>query len=98
MALSTAEGLAEEQRLFYVATTRARDRLTIYSPMRLPVHPTSLHSRHVLAKPSRFLTDKVLKAMELTLSPGVQAPASAGASGGAVAPTVAVPDLGELFG
>lgn len=100
MALSTAEGLAEEQRLFYVATTRARDTLTIYSPMRLPVHPTSLGSRHVLAKPSRFLTDSVLNAMDSTLSPGVQAPVSTGASGqaGRVAPTVAVPDLGDLFG
>jgi DNA helicase-2/ATP-dependent DNA helicase PcrA len=32
MALSTPAGLAEEQRLFYVAATRARDELSIYTP------------------------------------------------------------------
>lgn len=36
LALSTEDGLEEEQRLFYVTITRARDDLTIYSPQRLP--------------------------------------------------------------
>lgn len=57
MALSTDDGLEEEQRLFYVAITRARDTLTIYTPARMPTHPTSFGARHVMAKPSRFLTD-----------------------------------------
>jgi DNA helicase-2/ATP-dependent DNA helicase PcrA len=56
MALSTDDGLAEEQRLFYVAVTRARDTLTIYAPQRMPTHPTGYGARQVLAKPSRFLT------------------------------------------
>ena len=33
MALGTAEGLAEERRLFYVAVTRARDQLYLYAPL-----------------------------------------------------------------
>lgn len=56
MALTSRAGLEEEQRLFYVALTRARDHLHLYVPSRLPTHPTSLHARHVLTKPSRFLT------------------------------------------
>ena len=35
MALSTPAGLAEEQRLFYVAVTRARDHLFLYAPLRM---------------------------------------------------------------
>lgn len=59
MALSDEAGLQEEHRLFYVALTRARDGLHIYSPSRLPTHPTSFNARHVATKPSRFLTDAV---------------------------------------
>jgi len=100
MALSRAEGLAEEQRLFYVAVTRARDHLRIYTPMRLPVHPTSMSSRHVLCKPSRFLTEAALRVMDPTVSRGVLAspvPQEADRPT-AGAPLVAVPDLGGLFG
>ncbi|GAB3293622.1 UvrD-helicase domain-containing protein [Epidermidibacterium keratini] len=57
MALSDEAGLQEEHRLFYVALTRARDELYLYSPARLPTHPTSFNARHVATKPSRFLTD-----------------------------------------
>jgi DNA helicase-2/ATP-dependent DNA helicase PcrA len=64
MALNTDEGLEEEQRLFYVAITRARDTLTIYTPARMPTHPTSFGARHVMAKPSRFLTDEVCAFVE----------------------------------
>ena len=38
MALGTAAGLAEEQRLFYVAVTRARDQLYLYAPLRMHHH------------------------------------------------------------
>jgi len=41
MALGSAAGLAEERRLFYVATTRARDRLTLYTPLRMPYNRRS---------------------------------------------------------
>lgn len=57
MALTSAAGLAEEARLFYVAVTRARDDLRVYLPTRLPTHPRSFTARMVLTKPSRFLTD-----------------------------------------
>ena len=96
--MSTAEGLEEEQRLFYVAATRARDSLRIYTPLRLPVHPTSLSSRHVLTKPSRFLDGSALATMDSTVSAGLRdtAPGPVG-TGPAAAPTVALPDLGALF-
>lgn len=64
MALTSEAGLAEEQRLFYVALTRARDTLSVYSPARLPTHPTSLHARHVNAKPSRFLDEETTAHMD----------------------------------
>lgn len=40
-ALSSPAGLAEEERLFYVALTRARDALDVYMPSQLPTHPTA---------------------------------------------------------
>ena len=100
MALSTAEGVEEEQRLFYVAATRARDSLRIYTPLRLPVHPTSLSSRHVLTKPSRFLTGPALATMDSAVSAGLRntAPGPGRPAGSPAAPlTVALPDLGALF-
>jgi DNA helicase II / ATP-dependent DNA helicase PcrA len=63
LALSTDDGLDEEQRLFYVAVTRARDVLSIYIPQRMPTN-TGYGARHVLAKPSRFLTDQARAATE----------------------------------
>ena len=100
MALTSKEGLEEEQRLFYVAATRARDSLRIYSPMRLPVHPTSMSSRHVLAKPSRFLTEQAVAVMDQVSSTGLLAAPVATSAGATrpVAPSVAVPSLDALFG
>ena len=65
MALSSAAGLAEERRLFYVATTRARDRLTLYTPLRMPYHRRARNDRHCLAPASRFLDDEVLSALDV---------------------------------
>ncbi|NHB85586.1 ATP-dependent helicase [Tessaracoccus sp. HDW20] len=101
MALTSAEGLAEEQRLFYVATTRARESLRVYTPMRLPVHPTSMGSRHVLCKPSRFLTGAALQVMDQVASAAVLAqpvPPTGTLPRPPAAPLIAVPDLGGLFG
>jgi DNA helicase-2/ATP-dependent DNA helicase PcrA len=65
MALSSAAGLAEERRLFYVATTRARDRLTLYTPLRMPYNRRSRNDRHGLAPASRFLEGEVLSALDI---------------------------------
>lgn len=76
MALTDDAGLQEEQRLFYVALTRAKNTLAIYVPARLPTHPTSFSARHILTKPSRFLTDEACAAMNVieTVSPGTHRP------------------------
>jgi DNA helicase II / ATP-dependent DNA helicase PcrA len=55
MALSTPAGLAEEQRLFYVAVTRARDHLFLYAPLRMHQYRTARSDRHSYAPLSRFL-------------------------------------------
>ena len=65
MALGSGAELAEERRLFYVATTRARDRLTLYTPLRMPIHPRSRNDRHCLAPASRFLENDVLSALDI---------------------------------
>ncbi len=57
MALRSSEGLAEERRLFYVALTRARDELLLYSPLRMPHHRRGRDDRHSFAPASRFLDD-----------------------------------------
>jgi DNA helicase II / ATP-dependent DNA helicase PcrA len=66
MALSTAAGLEEEQRLFYVAVTRARDRLFLYAPLRLHHHRRGADDRHSYAQLSRFLDAAALAHCELT--------------------------------
>ena len=99
MALRTDDGLAEEQRLFYVAVTRARDTLTIYTPQRLPTHPTSYQARHVLAKPSRFLSAAAVARVWTgsNPSPGPTRTPASGVGSGAGAARVAIPTLQELF-
>jgi DNA helicase II / ATP-dependent DNA helicase PcrA len=55
MALATPAGLAEEQRLFYVAVTRARDQLYLYAPLRMHHHRMARDDRHSYAQLTRFL-------------------------------------------
>ncbi len=69
MALSTSTGLVEEQRLFYVAATRARDELAIYTPLRMPHHRRALDDRHSLALQSRFLDAEALATLEVVEEP-----------------------------
>ncbi len=64
MALSTPAGLAEEQRLFYVAVTRARDQLFLYAPLRMHHHRRSASDRHGYGQLTRFLTPAALEACE----------------------------------
>src|SRR5579859_421430 len=66
MALSTPDGLAEERRLFYVAVTRARDRLYLYFPMRMHHHRLAGDDRHGYGQLTRFLDRKALATCEST--------------------------------
>jgi DNA helicase-2/ATP-dependent DNA helicase PcrA len=65
MALSTPAGLEEEQRLFYVAVTRARDRLYLYAPLRMHHHRTVRDDRHSYAQLTRFLGASALAQCEI---------------------------------
>ena len=59
MALSTAKGLEEERRLFYVAMTRPRRALHVYVPLRYHHHPRAHDDAHSWSQPSRFLSGDV---------------------------------------
>ena len=69
MALSTADGLEEERRLFYVAVTRARDELYLYVPLRMPYHRRGRDDRHGFAMQSRFLEEEVISALDVVEQP-----------------------------
>lgn len=96
MALTSQEGLEEEKRLFYVGLTRARDSLQVYVPQRLPTHPTAFRARHVLAKPSRFLTPQARAVMDVEALPDAAAPGRARRPG-AGQRRVEVPVVDDLF-
>jgi DNA helicase-2/ATP-dependent DNA helicase PcrA len=64
MALGSPGGLAEEQRLFYVAVTRARDHLYLYAPMRLHHHRLASDDRHGYGQLTRFLGPDALAVCE----------------------------------
>jgi DNA helicase-2/ATP-dependent DNA helicase PcrA len=59
MALSSKDGLEEERRLFYVATTRPRRSLIVYVPQRYYHRPRARDDAHGYGKPSRFLDERV---------------------------------------
>jgi DNA helicase-2/ATP-dependent DNA helicase PcrA len=65
MALRSSDGLEEEQRLLYVALTRARDELLLYCPLRMPHHRRAGDDRHSFAQQSRWLTDEVLALLDV---------------------------------
>jgi DNA helicase-2/ATP-dependent DNA helicase PcrA len=65
MALTTPAGLAEEQRLFYVAVTRARDRLYLYAPLRMHHHRMAADDRHSYGQLTRFLGPAALAECEV---------------------------------
>ncbi|HLN05696.1 MAG TPA: ATP-dependent helicase [Acidimicrobiales bacterium] len=93
MALTSGAGLAEERRLFYVATTRARDRLTLYTPLRMPHHRRSRDDRHSLAPASRFLEETVLSALDIQ----EQTPPRPRAARTASVPSTITVDLDHLW-
>ena len=69
MALGTPDGLEEERRLLYVAVTRARDELYLYTPLRMPYHRRGSDDRHGLAPQSRFLDQAVMPALAVVEQP-----------------------------
>ena len=96
MALTSPAGLEEERRLFYVAVTRARDELNLYTPLRLPHHRRGRDDRHGYAPTSRFLDAAALAALdmhELASRPRAAGPAS----GPAPTTTPVTVDLGSLW-
>ena len=93
MALSTNAGLIDEQRLFYVAVTRAADELTLYAPLRMPHHRHARDDRHSYAPVTRFLDDEAQRLLQIEEStPMRSSPASAPVVG-----RVALPTLDELW-
>ncbi len=93
MALHEDDGLEEEQRLFYVALTRARDRLSIYVPLRMHVQAGTHHDRHVYAQTSRFLTTEALAMLDTEDDVIGQPPKRAPSE----LPKIALPTLDILF-
>jgi len=68
MALGEPGGLAEEHRLFYVAVTRARDRLCLYAPQRLHYHRRGRDDRHGFGQLTRFLDAGALAACDSVIA------------------------------
>ncbi len=92
MALASDGGLLEEQRLFYVAATRAKDELAIYTPLRLPHRRRGLDDGHSFAAQSRFLSEEAVAVMDEVEVPRAQTPQLAARAG-----RIALPDLTDLF-
>jgi DNA helicase II / ATP-dependent DNA helicase PcrA len=93
MALSSDNGLAEEQRLFYVAATRAKDELSIYTPLRMPHHRWAHDDKHSYAPASRFLDEAALAVMEVCET----GPARRTAEPVLASARVALPTMDELW-
>jgi len=64
MATGSEAEIEEERRLFYVAMTRARRVLYVYTPVRYYVSPSFADSRYGMGLPSRFLTPEVVECFE----------------------------------
>ena len=83
-ATGKPELIEEERRLLYVAMTRAQNDLVLLAPLRFPVTSQSRQSdAHVYGGRSRFMTDKVLKALDADTIRGQLGEASLAASEGA---------------
>jgi DNA helicase II / ATP-dependent DNA helicase PcrA len=89
-AAGNPELLEEERRLLYVAMTRAREDLHLVTPLRYYVTQQSrLGDAHVYGARSRFLTERVLGALEHTFWPS-----GTRAGGDALAPAGIRVDVG----
>ncbi len=68
------ELIEEERRLLYVAMTRARNELLMYSPLKFQITSMPKNSDgHVYGGRSRFMTDKVLKTFDAVVVHGANA-------------------------
>jgi DNA helicase-2/ATP-dependent DNA helicase PcrA len=94
MNTGSAEGIAEERRLLYVAITRARRRLHVYVPQRYYHRPHGRDDKHGLGRASRFLTEEVQRLFDKLHSPLV-ADASGHESSG---PALVQVSVDSLFG
>lgn len=89
MAVSTADGLDEERRLFHVALTRARRSLHVYVPLAYHHHPRARDDRRSYAQRSRFLSDEAVATCDRTVATAPPAPAPALGRGRAAATVAA---------
>jgi len=78
MALTSAEGLEEERRLFYVAITRPRRALVLYAPRRFHARP--LGDAHSYGTHSRFLSEEAQRLLVRHEPASVPEPVHAGAA------------------
>ncbi len=70
MSTATTDEIEEERRLFYVAMTRAKNRLSICVPQRFYTHGQfSYGDRHVYAARTRFIPQTILPLFELCAWP-----------------------------
>ncbi len=74
MATGTNEGIDEELRLTYVATTRAKDFLYVLWPLRYYAKSAGISDRHSYAQCCRFFTDKVKTTMDNVAFPAASEP------------------------
>ncbi|VAX36368.1 ATP-dependent DNA helicase UvrD/PcrA, proteobacterial paralog [hydrothermal vent metagenome] len=64
MTFDSPEEIEEERRLFYVALTRAKNRLFVFHPQRSYHRYRTLSDSHGYTRLTRFLPDNVLKSFE----------------------------------
>jgi len=64
MATTDEDGGDDERRLFYVAVTRAKDRLYVTFPLRYYHRKYRLGDQHLYAQLTRFLPQDVLRLFE----------------------------------
>jgi DNA helicase-2/ATP-dependent DNA helicase PcrA len=93
MALTSPAGLLEERRLFYVAATRARDELSVYTPLRLPHHRRARDDKHSYAPQSRFLDRAALSTVDVV----EHRPAGPATRPATPVPRVELPALDDLW-
>jgi DNA helicase II / ATP-dependent DNA helicase PcrA len=84
MATGDAAQIEEERRLLYVAMTRARDELTLWTPQRFYVtQQRALGGQHLYALRTRFIPPELLQHFDLRPPHALQAGGEARQEAGA---------------